>query len=143
MRTSVCGPESTRLPHVNAPRKTGPGGCKDANETIDVSTSLPIATGNFAGHSNLTNTIYAELEFDILEITETHGWQGGPHGDLLRDTYGGSISTLVYGFEFWKMACLYLKQVAFFGSDLRRKGPSERLTLQVPWLVRRSADLLQ
>ncbi len=74
----LCGPESTRLLHGNAPRRTCPGGCKDANETIGVSTSLPIATWNCAGHSNLTNTIYKELEFDIFGITETQGWQGDP-----------------------------------------------------------------
>ncbi len=78
MCTSLRGPESPRLLRGEAPRKRGPGGSKDARESIGLSTRLRIATWNCAGLANLTMTSCKEMDFDIVGITETYAWEGDP-----------------------------------------------------------------
>ncbi len=102
MCTSARGPESPGLLRGEAPRKRGPGGSKDARETIGFSTRSRIARWNCAGLSNLTMIICKETDFDFLGITQTHGCQGDPtamYSELptAGDKYAGCCISLSSG----------------------------------------------
>ena len=62
-----------------ATRKGRAGGREGTRETFGYSTPIRIATWNCGGLSNVTMSICKDLGYDILGITETHGWNRDPH----------------------------------------------------------------
>ncbi len=93
------GPGSSRLLREEAPQKRRSGGSKDARDVIGLSIRLRIALWNCASLSNFTIRSCKELGFDMLGLTETHGWHADPTAMYLEqptagDKYAGCCISL-------------------------------------------------
>ncbi len=67
-------PGSLRLLRREASQKRSTGGSEGVSEAEISSANLRIGTWNCGGLSNLTMKLCRNLKFDILALTETHGW---------------------------------------------------------------------
>ncbi len=63
-----------RTPSVGATRKGRAGGRGGTRETFGYSTPIRIATWNCGGLLSVAMSICKDFGYDILGITETHGW---------------------------------------------------------------------
>ncbi len=74
MRTHVHATGTPSVAARGGTRKGTTGGRKGAGEATSFSTPICFATWNCCGLSNVTMSRCKDLGFDILALTETHGW---------------------------------------------------------------------